>query len=82
MVVTQYGTCAETQSSLWNIGLADCVNRTCCHVQDNVTERPERFFVAEIIQEKIFQQYHEEVPYSSAVRCSSHPEEHTLLQRR
>ena len=37
-------------------------------MQDEVTELPERFFVAEIIQEKIFQQYHEEVPYCCSVR--------------
>ncbi|MBD3288165.1 GTPase Era [candidate division KSB1 bacterium] len=32
-----------------------------------VTEQPERFFVAEIIREKIFQKYGEEIPYSSTV---------------
>lgn len=36
--------------------------------KDNVTELPERFFVAEIIQEKIFQQYHDEIPYCSSVQ--------------
>jgi GTPase len=35
--------------------------------QDELTEHPERFFVAEIIREKIFQQYGDEVPYSTAV---------------
>ena len=34
---------------------------------DQVTEHPERFFVSEIIREKIFQNYGEEVPYSTAV---------------
>ena len=34
---------------------------------DVVSEHPERFFVAEIIREKIFQQYHEEIPYSTQV---------------
>ncbi len=32
-----------------------------------VTEQPERFFVAEIIREKIFQKYGEEIPYSATV---------------
>ena len=29
---------------------------------------PERFYVAEIIQEKMFKQYREEIPYSTTVR--------------
>ena len=28
---------------------------------------PERFYVAEIIQEKMFKQYREEIPYSTTV---------------
>jgi len=36
--------------------------------QDSVSEQSERFFVAEIIREKIFLQYHQEIPYSTAVR--------------
>ena len=35
--------------------------------QDVLTEHPERFFVAEIIREKIFQRYGEEIPYSTTV---------------
>jgi len=35
--------------------------------QDEITDRPERFFVAEIIREKIFILYGEEIPYSTAV---------------
>jgi GTP-binding protein Era len=34
---------------------------------DEITDRPERFFVAEMIREKIFQLYGEEIPYSTAV---------------
>ncbi len=34
---------------------------------DMLTDRPERFFVAEIIREKVFQLYGEEIPYSTAV---------------
>jgi hypothetical protein len=36
-------------------------------VQDIVSEHPERFFVAEILREKIFLQYKQEVPYSCQV---------------
>ncbi len=34
---------------------------------DMITEHPERFFVAEIIREKIFQFYRQEIPYSTTV---------------
>jgi GTP-binding protein Era len=34
---------------------------------DEITDRPERFFVAEIIREKVFRLYGEEIPYSTAV---------------
>jgi GTP-binding protein Era len=34
---------------------------------DIVSEQPERFFVAELIREKIFERFHEEIPYSTAV---------------
>ena len=34
---------------------------------DIVSEQPERFFAAELIREKIFEQFREEIPYSTAV---------------
>ena len=34
---------------------------------DYLSEANERFFIAEIIREKIFEQYHKEIPYSSHV---------------
>lgn len=34
---------------------------------DMITDHPERFFVAELIREKIFQHYGEEIPYSTTV---------------
>ncbi len=34
---------------------------------DSVSERNERFFVGEIIREKIFEKYQQEIPYSTAV---------------
>ena len=42
--------------------------------KDSVSEHPERFFVAEIIREKIFLQYKQEVPYSTQVWIESHKE--------
>jgi GTP-binding protein Era len=34
---------------------------------DIVSKQPERFFVAEFIREKIFEQFHDEIPYATAV---------------
>jgi len=43
-----------------------------------LTDRPERFFVAEIIREKIFMNYAQEIPYSSQVEITSFKEEPNL----
>ncbi|KAK4780255.1 hypothetical protein SAY87_016361 [Trapa incisa] len=40
--------------------------------KDIVSEHPERFFVAEIIREKIFMQYRSEVPYACQVNVVSY----------
>jgi len=42
--------------------------------EDMLTERPERFFVAEIIREKIFLKYGEEIPYSTTVHIEEFSE--------
>ncbi|MCB9266367.1 MAG: GTPase Era [Lewinellaceae bacterium] len=42
-----------------------------------LTDRPERFFVSEIIREKILLLYHQEVPYSSEVIVTSFKEDET-----
>ena len=39
--------------------------------KDQLTDRPERFFVSEIIREKILEYYHQEVPYSVEVIVNS-----------
>lgn len=41
---------------------------------DQLTDRPERFFVGEIIREKIFLQYADEIPYSCEVGVESFQE--------
>ena len=45
--------------------------------KDQLTDRPERFFVSEIIREKILQQYKKEVPYSCEVAVESFKEDTT-----
>lgn len=42
--------------------------------KDVVSEHPEKFFVAEIIREKIFQQFRQEIPYSCQVNVVSFEE--------
>ncbi len=41
---------------------------------DVVSDQPERFFVAEIIREKIFLNFHEEIPYSTEVVIETYTE--------
>lgn len=43
--------------------------------KDQLTDRPERFFIAEIIREKIFLNYRQEVPYSCEVVVESFKEQ-------
>jgi GTP-binding protein Era len=50
--------------------------------QDEFTDRSERFFAAEIIREKIFLNYEQEVPYSTEVMISEFKEEETIIRMR
>lgn len=45
--------------------------------KDQLTDRPERFFVSEIIREQILEQYHQEIPYSTEVGIESFKEGET-----
>lgn len=45
--------------------------------KDQLTDRPERFFVSEIIREKILELYHQEVPYSCEVSIEEFQETET-----
>jgi len=49
-------------------------NHPAYYPEDAVSEQPERFFVAEIIREKIFEQFQEEIPYSTAVEIREYKE--------
>lgn len=42
--------------------------------KDMVSEHPERFFIAEIVREKIFEQLRQEVPYSTQVNITAYEE--------
>jgi GTP-binding protein Era len=50
--------------------------------EDTLTDRPERFFVSEIIREKIILNYHQEIPYSVQVEVESFKENDKLAKIR
>lgn len=45
--------------------------------KDQLTDRPERFFVSEIIREQLLENYHQEIPYSTEVEIESFKESET-----
>ncbi|MFZ6012186.1 MAG: GTPase Era [Bacteroidota bacterium] len=64
--------------------LATAVNYLPIHPpffpQDEFTDRTERFFAAEIIREKIFLNYSEEIPYSAEVSIISFKEQDDIIR--
>jgi len=50
--------------------------------KDQLTDRPERFFAAEIVREKIFLQYSKEIPYSSEVAITAFREDEKIIRMR
>lgn len=48
--------------------------------QDEYTDRTERFFASEIIREKIFLNYEQEIPYSTEVSINSFKEEPDIIR--
>lgn len=48
--------------------------------KDEFTDRTERFFASEIIREKIFLNYEQEIPYSTEVSITSFKEEETIIR--
>ncbi len=50
--------------------------------KDELTDKPERFFVSEIIREKILRFYQKEVPYSVEIEVETFKEEETIVKIR
>ena len=48
--------------------------------QDDLSDMPTKFFVSELIREKIFQLVHEEIPYHAAVLVQEFKEKSTLIK--
>ena len=50
--------------------------------KDDITDKSQRFFISEIIREKIFLRYHKEIPYSAEVVIEEFKEEEKLTRIR
>ncbi len=50
--------------------------------KDELTDKPERFFAAEMVREKIFKLYKKEIPYSCEVTVEEFKEEETIIHIR
>ncbi len=50
--------------------------------KDVLTDKPEKFFVAEIVREKIFTHYQQEIPYSCEVEIDEYKEEEHITKIR
>ena len=48
--------------------------------KDEMTDKPERFFVSEILRGKIFENYEKEIPYCTEVVVESFKEDQTLIR--
>ncbi len=48
--------------------------------KEDISDKPMRFFVAEMIREKILEQYEREIPYSVEVAINSYKEEPTIIR--
>ncbi len=57
-------------------------NGPAYYPKDALTDKPERFFVTEIIREKIFRNYKQEVPYSCEVVVEEFKEDEELIRIR
>jgi GTPase len=66
------------ESVLENI-LKDLPEHEAYYSKDDLTDRPERFFVSEIIREKILLNYKKEIPYSVEVQIETFKEKDNII---
>lgn len=62
--------------------LADLPESPAYYPKDALTDRPEKYFVAEIIREKIFLNYRKEIPYSSEIVIDAYEEDTDITRIR
>ena len=78
-----YPVCAIEKFNLDNLlqGIVDSLPENPPYFdKDALTDRPERFFVTEIIREKILTTYDKEIPYSVEVVVEQYKEEKNLIR--
>lgn len=77
-------------SALIKLGVEGVIDTILAHLpegepyydKDTLTDRPEKFFVAEIVREKIFMHYQQEIPYSCEVEIDEYKEEPNITKIR
>ncbi|RYG45203.1 MAG: GTPase Era, partial [Chitinophagaceae bacterium] len=77
-------------SALMKEGIATLLDRILFYLpegepfydNDDLSDMPTKFFVSEIIREKVFQLFHEELPYHTAVVVQEFKEKQTLIKIR
>ncbi len=77
-----------TLSALNGTGVSELMDRILTYLpvhppyfpKDELTDKPERFFAAEIVREKIFLNYKKEVPYSCEVVITAFKESEELIR--
>ena len=67
---------------LFDLILKELPEHPAYYPKDELTDKPERFFVAEIIREKIFLNYKQEIPYSSEVVVEEFKEDEKIIRIR
>jgi GTP-binding protein Era len=83
-----WGKPVVTISAMQKVGIKDLLERIVAllpesepfYPEDTLTDKSTRFFVAEMIREKIFQLFEEEIPYHTTVVVSQYQEKQTLVK--
>ena len=68
--------------SIWELIISNLPVNPAYYDKGELTDRPLKFFVAELIREKIFEYYKKEIPYSCEVEVESFKEEEKIIKIR
>jgi GTPase len=79
---------ALTISALQKAGIGELIDLVLAYIpegmpfynEDDLSDLPTKFFVGELIREKIFELYHEEIPYQTTVLVQEFKEKETLVK--
>ena len=79
-IVTTSALHKQNTDQLVNVLLKDLPEGPEYYPKDQITDKPERFFVSEKVREKIFLNYKKEVPYSTECTVLSFKEEDDIIR--